>query len=85
MHRLALQAGTRRDADEIVPASLIGRFRAGTWIAGKISRASAVFATAATFADQKLSLDDTLGYIEILRTHHFDLAQLEKALAMFEM
>jgi hypothetical protein len=29
------------------------------------------------------ALGDKLGYLEILRTHHFDVARAERALALF--
>jgi len=34
-------------------------------------------------ADHKLCSGDKLGYLEILRTHNFDVARAERALALF--
>jgi hypothetical protein len=34
-------------------------------------------------ADHKLCLGNKLGYLEILRTHNFDLARVERALALY--
>jgi hypothetical protein len=30
-------------------------------------------------------MGDKLGYLEILRTHHFDLERVERALALYEL
>ena|SRR5947209_15792647 len=34
-------------------------------------------------ADHKLCMGDKLGYLEILRTHHFDLVRVERALGFY--
>ena len=34
-------------------------------------------------ADHKLCLGDKLGYMEILRIHHFDLARVERGLTLY--
>ena len=36
-------------------------------------------------ADHKLCLGDKLGYLEILRTHNFDLARVERALSLYNL
>jgi hypothetical protein len=34
-------------------------------------------------ADHKLCMGDKLGYLEILRTHHFDLGRADRELALY--
>jgi hypothetical protein len=38
-----------------------------------------------SMADHKQCLGARLGYLEILQTHHFDLARVERALGLFEL
>jgi len=86
MQRLPLQVGTRRDADDIVPARLTGRLLlAGNPNRREILSASAVFAMAEAIADHKQCLGASLGYLEILRRYYFDLTGVERVLVLFEL
>jgi len=70
--------------DHIVPARLIRRLNAGNpdgrenlqCICGDCHGYKLQ-------ADHKLCLGDRLGYLEILRTHQFDLGRVERALALY--
>ncbi|MHB8676390.1 MAG: HNH endonuclease signature motif containing protein [Candidatus Acidiferrales bacterium] len=78
------QAGVRRHVDHIVPARLIRRLRIGN--PDRRENLQCICGTCHGYklqADHKLCLGDRLGYLEILRTHHFDLARVERALAVF--
>ena len=78
------QAGLSRHVDHIVPARLIRRLRAGN--PDRRENLQCICGTCHGYklqADHKLCLGDKLGYIEILRTHHFDLARVERALAFY--
>ncbi len=78
------QAGIRRHVDHIVPARLIRRLNAGNpdrrenlqCICGSCQGCKLQ-------ADHKLCMGDKLGYLEILRTHNFDLVRVERALALY--
>ncbi len=73
------QAGVRRHVDHIVPARLIRRLRAGN-----PDRRENLQCICGTYhgcklqADHKLCMGDKLGYLEILRTHNFDIARVER-------
>lgn len=84
MRVLALQAGTRGHLDDIVPTSLIRRLRAGN--PDRRENLQSICDTCHGYklrADHKLCLGDRLGYLEILRIHHFDVARAERALALY--
>jgi hypothetical protein len=84
MRRLALRAGTRRDLNDVVPASLTGRLRAGN--PDRRENLQCICGTCHGYklqADHKLCMGDKLGYLEILRTRHFDLGRAERALALY--
>ena len=78
------QVGISRHVDHIVPARLIRRLRAGNpdrrenlqCICGSCHGCKLQ-------ADHKLCLGNKLGYLEILRIHHFDLLRVERALAIY--
>jgi hypothetical protein len=77
-------AGIRRHVDHIVPARLIRRLRAGN--PDRRENLECICGTCHGYklqADHRLCLGDTLGYLEIVRTHHFDLARVERALALY--
>jgi hypothetical protein len=78
------QAGVRRHVDHIVPARLIRRLRAGN--PDRPENLQCICGACHGFkleADHKLCLGDKLGYLEGLRTHGFDLARVERALALY--
>ena len=78
------QASVRRHVDHIVPARLIRRLRAGN--ADRRENLQCICDTCHGYklqADHKLCMGDKLSYLEILRTHHFDVARVERALALF--
>ena len=78
------QAGTRRHADHIVPARLIRQLRARN--PDRRENLQCICGTRHGYklqADHKLCMGDKLGYLEILRTHHFDLGRAEQALALY--
>jgi DNA-directed RNA polymerase subunit RPC12/RpoP len=78
------QSSVRRHVDHIVPARLIRRLRAGN--PDRRENLECICGTCHGYklqADHKLCLGDKLGYLEILRTHHFDLARVERALALY--
>ncbi len=80
------QAGVGRHVDHIVPARFIRRLRAGN--PDRRENLECICGTCHGYklqADHKLCLGDKLGYLEILRTHHFDLARVERALALYGM
>ncbi len=71
-------------ADHIVPARLIRRLRAGNPDCRE--NLQCICGTCHGYklqADHKLCLGDKVGYLQILRTHHFDVARVERALAMY--
>jgi hypothetical protein len=70
--------------DHIVPARLIRRLRAGN--PDRRENLQCICGTCHGYklqADHKLCVGDKLGYLEILRTHHFDIARVERALALY--
>jgi len=76
--------GTNRHVDHIVPARLIRKLRVGN--PDQRENLQCICGTCHGYklqADHKLCLGDRLGYLEILRTHHFDVTQAERALALF--
>ena len=78
------QAAARRHVDHIVPARLIRRLKAGN--PDRPENLQSICGTChgcKLQADHKLCLGDRLGYFEILRTHGFDLARVERALALY--
>jgi len=78
------QTGAKRHVDHIVPARLIRRLRAGNpdhrenlqCICGSCHGCKLQ-------ADHKLCMGDRLGYLEILRVNHFDVARAERALTLY--
>jgi HNH endonuclease len=80
------QAGASRHVDHIVPARLIRRLKAGN--PDRRDNLQCICGTCHGYklqADHKLCLGDRLGYFDILRTHHFDVARAERALALYEL
>ncbi len=80
------QTGTRRHVDHIVPARLIRRLRAGN--PDRRENLQCICGTCHGYklqADHKLCMGDKLGYLEILRTHNFDLVRVERALALYSL
>ena len=78
------QAEVRRHVDHIVPARLIRRLRAGN--PDRRENLQCICGTCHGYklqADHRLCLGDKLGYLEILRIHNFDLARVERALALY--
>jgi len=78
------QAGIRRHVDHIVLARLIRKLRAGN--PDRRENLQCICGTCHGYklqADHKLCLGDQLGYLEILRTHNFDLARVERALGLY--
>jgi len=78
------QPGTRRHVDHIVPARLIRRLRAGNPDCRE--NLQCICGTCHGYklrADHKLCLGDRLGYLEVLRIHHFDVARVERALVLY--
>ena len=76
--------GVRRHVDHIVPARLIHRL--GGVNPDRPENLQCICGTCHGYklqADHKLCLGDKLGYLEILRTHNFDLARVERALALY--
>jgi len=73
-----------RHVDHIVPARLIRKLRAGN--PDRRENLQCICGTCHGYklqADHKLCLGDRLGYLEILRTHHFDVARTERALLLY--
>ena len=80
------QTGARRHVDHMVPARLIRKLRAGN--PDRRENLQCLCGTCHGYklqADHKLCLGDRLGYLEILRTHNFDVSRAERALALFGM
>jgi hypothetical protein len=78
------RTGAKRHVDHIVPARLIRRLRAGN--PDHRENLQCICGTCHGYklqADHKLCMGDRLGYLEILRTHHFDLGRAERALAFY--
>jgi hypothetical protein len=78
------QLGISRHVDHIVPARLIRRLNAGN--PDPCENLQCICGVCHGYklqADHKLCLGDKLGYLGILRTHHFDLARVERALAFY--
>ena len=78
------EAGARRHVDHIVPARLIRRLRAGN--PDRRENLQCICGTCHGYklqADHKLCMGDKLGYLEILRTHNFDLGRVERALGLY--
>jgi hypothetical protein len=78
------QAGIRRHVDHIVPARLIRRLKAGN--PDRRENLQCICRTChgcKLQGDHKLCMGDKLGYLEVLRTHNFDLARVERALALY--
>ncbi len=70
----------------IVPARLIRRLRAGN--PDRRENLQCICGTCHGYklqADHKLCMGDKLGYLEILRTHNFDLVRVERALALYSL
>lgn len=78
------QGGVRRHVDHIVAARPIRRLRAGSPNPReKLPRICGTCHGYKLQADHKRCQGDTLGYLGILRTHNFDLARVESALAIY--
>ena len=76
--------GARRHIDHIVPARLIRKLRAGN--PDRREKLECICGTCHGHkleADHKLCLGDKLGYVEILRTHNFDVGRVDRALALY--
>ena len=71
------QAGVRCHLDHVVPARLIRQRRAGN--PDRRENLQCICGTCHGYklqADHKLCLGNRLGYLEILRTHNFDLGRV---------
>jgi len=80
------QADISRHVDHIVPARLIRRLKAGN--PDRRENLQCICGTCHGYklqADHKLCLGNKLGYLEILRTHNFDLARVERALSLYNL
>lgn len=80
------QSGTRRHVDHIVPARLIRRLRAGN--PDRRENLQCICGSCHGYkleADHKLCMGDKLGYLAVLRTHNFDIARVERALAVYAL
>ena len=80
------KAGVRRHVDHIVPARLIRRLRAGN--PDRRENLQCICGSGhgcKLQADHRLCMGDRLGYLEILRVNHFDMARVERALALFAL
>jgi hypothetical protein len=78
------EARVSRHVDHIVPARLIWRFKAGN--PNRRENLQCICGTChgrKLQADHKLCLGDRLGYIQILCMRGFDLARVERALALY--
>ena len=76
--------GVRRHIDHIVPARLIRKLKAGN--PDRPENLQCICGTCHGYkleADHRLCLGDKLWYLEILRTHNFDLARAERALRTY--
>lgn len=74
----------RRHVDHIVPARLIRRLRAGN--PDHRENLQCICGTDHGYklqADHKLCLGDKLGYLQILREHHFNMERVEQALRLY--
>lgn len=74
----------RRHVDHIVPARLIRKLRAGN--PDRRENLECICGTCHGYklqADHKLCLGDRLGYLEILRMNHFDVARAERVLTLY--
>ncbi|MGH7743968.1 MAG: HNH endonuclease [Candidatus Dormibacteria bacterium] len=72
--------------DHIVPARLIRKLRAGN--PDRRENLECLCRTCHGYnleADHKLCLGNKLSYLEILRTHQFDMARVERALALYNL
>jgi len=73
-----------RHVDHIVPVRLIQRLNAGN--PHRRENLQCICGVCHGYkreADHKLCLGDKLGYLEILRVHNFDMARVERALAIY--
>jgi hypothetical protein len=78
--------GTGQGADQIVPTRLIRKLRAGN--PDRRENLECICGTDHGYklqAEHKLCLGDKLGYLQILREHHFDMERVERALALYRM
>jgi hypothetical protein len=78
------QVGARRHVDHIVPARLIRRLRAGNPDCRE--NLQCICGTDHGYklqADHKLCLGAKLGYLQILREHHFDMERVARALKLY--
>jgi len=78
------QVGISRHVDHIVPTRLIRRLRAGN--PDRRENLECICRTChgcKLQADHKLCMGDKLGYLEILRTHHFDPVRIQRALSLY--
>ena len=73
-----------RHVEHIVPPRLIRKLRAGN--PDRRENLQCICGTCHGYklqADHRLCLGDRLGYFEILRLHHFDIARAERALLLY--
>ena len=73
-----------RHVDHIVPVRLIRRLNAG--YPHRRENLQCICGVCHGYklkADHRLCLGDKLGYLEILRTHNFDMPRVERALAIY--
>jgi hypothetical protein len=78
------QTGARRHVDHIVPARLIRRLRAGNPdLRENLQCICDTCHGCKLQADHKLCMGDRLGYLEILRVNHFDVARAERVLTLY--
>ena len=78
------QTNLRQHVDHIVPARLIRRLKAGN--PNRRENLECICGTCHGHklqADHKLCLGDKLRYLQILRNHNFDMARIERALALY--
>lgn len=73
-----------RHVDHIVPTRLIQRLKAGhPHRRENLQCICGICRGYKLEADHKLCMGDKLGYLEILRTHNFDMPRVERALAIY--
>jgi hypothetical protein len=78
------QSRRRRHVDHIVPARLIQRLKLGNpHVRDNLQCICGTCHGYKLKADHKLCMGDKLGYMEILRTHHFDMDRVGRALSLY--
>ena len=84
--RVTVHVACSRHVDHIVPARLIRKLRAGK--PDRRENLQCIRGTDHGYelqTDHKLCLGDKLGYLQILREHHFEMDRVEQALRMYGM